>query len=427
MSKKLLDLEGLEKLVDKLKDYADSAGGGDESVIIRTQAEFNTLINSPSWLDATSIVFAGEFTHSGSIQIPQTVKKISGTNAAKITITNAHSGLGAFYYSSFNSGSILSNIIFECSSESSSTSVTGLKNFETVVSCKVYASSRTLAHAFSGCTNIVYCYGEAQAFNSRLVSAAAVFVSCERVVGSEGVATLNNIELSSTTGEGRAIVFLSCDTISDCKGQSLALGSDSAAFGARHCDYVSNVEIDVSKTNNPGELENNTVSYGFRDCKNMSNTVVNAQSEYGAAMCYWECINLTNCNGVASGSMGAVFYGCNGMTNCTKSGESALDVWWNNNENVDPDTCPEFREKFPDLANVKGSEIKNLVTEAPDDGKQYARQNKGWAEVVGVEVIDSLNSTSTTAALSANQGRVLNNKIDAAIQAAIQNTWNGEY
>lgn len=42
-------------------------------------------------------------------------------------------------------------------------------------------------------------------------------------------------------------------------------------------------------------------------------------------------------------------------------------------------------------------------------------------------VINNLNSTSTTAALSANQGRVLNEKIDAAIQAAIQNTWNGEY
>ncbi len=45
----------------------------------------------------------------------------------------------------------------------------------------------------------------------------------------------------------------------------------------------------------------------------------------------------------------------------------------------------------------------------------------------GPAIIDNLTSTSTTAALSANQGRVLNEKIDAAIQAAIQNTWNGEY
>lgn len=42
-------------------------------------------------------------------------------------------------------------------------------------------------------------------------------------------------------------------------------------------------------------------------------------------------------------------------------------------------------------------------------------------------IINNLTSTSTTETLSANQGRILSEKIDAAIQAAIQNTWNGEY
>jgi hypothetical protein len=62
------------------------------SKVIRTQAEFNELIASPTWLGATSVALVGLFTlstaNNSGIKIPATVKQIHGFNGAKITITN---------------------------------------------------------------------------------------------------------------------------------------------------------------------------------------------------------------------------------------------------------------------------------------------------------------------------------------------------
>ena len=55
--------------------------------VIRTQAEFNNLIASPTWLGAQSVALVGEFTANAGIIIPATVKQIHGFNGAKITVT----------------------------------------------------------------------------------------------------------------------------------------------------------------------------------------------------------------------------------------------------------------------------------------------------------------------------------------------------
>ena len=60
--------------------------------VIATQNDFETLIASPTWLDAKSVALVGQFTLStadnSGIKIPATVKIIHGFNSAKITVTN---------------------------------------------------------------------------------------------------------------------------------------------------------------------------------------------------------------------------------------------------------------------------------------------------------------------------------------------------
>jgi hypothetical protein len=66
-----------------------------------------------------------------------------------------------------------------------------------------------------------------------------------------------------------------------------------------------------------------------------------------------------------------------------------------------------------------GLQQKTPLFDAPSDGKQYARRDGEWSEVEktnisdGGEVVDSLDSTATDKSLSANQGRVLDEKITA--------------
>ena len=61
-------------------------------LVVRTQAQFEEMIASATWLDATSVALVGQFTYGAAnnsgIKVPSSVKQIHGFNGAKITITN---------------------------------------------------------------------------------------------------------------------------------------------------------------------------------------------------------------------------------------------------------------------------------------------------------------------------------------------------
>ena len=70
-------------------------GGGTPpcyDLIIRSQAEFESLIADPTWFDAQSVAFVGQFTLStpdnSGVKRPANVTRIDGYNNAKITVTN---------------------------------------------------------------------------------------------------------------------------------------------------------------------------------------------------------------------------------------------------------------------------------------------------------------------------------------------------
>ena len=57
--------------------------------IANTQAKFDAMIASATWLDSVNVLIEGQFTADACIVIPRTVKKIHGTKGAKLTVTNS--------------------------------------------------------------------------------------------------------------------------------------------------------------------------------------------------------------------------------------------------------------------------------------------------------------------------------------------------
>ena len=67
-------------------------GGGSDStydIVVKTQAEFEALIASPTWLDANSVALVGDggalkFTSGPGIIVPDTVERVDGYNKARV-------------------------------------------------------------------------------------------------------------------------------------------------------------------------------------------------------------------------------------------------------------------------------------------------------------------------------------------------------
>ena len=177
---------------------ANKGGGGGSSIydkVIRTQAEFDTLIASPTWLDAKSVCFIGdggtlEFTSSGSITIPVNVKNIKGLNSAKI------GGNGSFGYAELPTS-----------------------NDYSISDLSVIIFSEDWGTGFLNCTNLVNCY--ANVYGS---SSGIGFYNCTNLVNCEGTGE------GDPTGEG----FTYCKNLVNCNGQN------SYFIGFNSCSYLSN-------------------------------------------------------------------------------------------------------------------------------------------------------------------------------------------
>ena len=91
----MIEKSTIYQLIPVLKEY---------DKVIRTQAEFDALIASPTWLGAKSVAFFGAFTlstiNNSGILIPQTVEQIQGFNGATFNIENSKRGGSGLWYAS---------------------------------------------------------------------------------------------------------------------------------------------------------------------------------------------------------------------------------------------------------------------------------------------------------------------------------------
>lgn len=219
--------------------------------VITTQADFDSLVASDTWLNATSVLFVGEFAfdatnnNGNGILIPTTVKRISGTNKTKISILNlGPSGTTTYwgfgYNRSINSiaspvdNSVLDNINVEFSNAGTGSFVFGVLGFANVINCKCTHTGGTGSPvaAFGYCTNMIGCAGVSNKFS---------FYTCSNLVNCKADTS------DSTDVGGRADGFVACKRLTNCTGSASNSGAGQAYvyFG---CSYCSNCYADSYKT-----------------------------------------------------------------------------------------------------------------------------------------------------------------------------------
>jgi len=270
--------------------------------VIRTQAEFEALIDSPNWLDAVSVALVGQFTlstaNNSGIKIPATVKQIHGFNGAKITVTN-------FLY---NSSTAKGGLWYATRPTTPDYSIRDLE-----VDC-----TGTSGSGFYNCNNLSNCTGTGTG------GSGFGFYYCDNLSNCTGTGTGTGV---GDVGFG----FYYCNNLSNCKGEGTGTGGTGSGYGFCDCDYVSNCKGEGMGKN----------GYGFFSCDYISNctgTGTGTISGYG----FSTCKNISNCTGKGvdstDASNGFGFYNITRASNC-KDGGSDTDMWAGVNKGIDPDTC----------------------------------------------------------------------------------------
>ena len=199
-----------------------SGSGSGSSIydkVIRTQAEFDALISSDTWLGAKSVCFVGdggtlEFTSDRGITIPTSVYNIKGLNNAKIKALYLTYGSSA--YGTIGQRSISGLHISD-----------GTANSLGFISCfNLTNCSGDGRIVFSNCTNLVNCRGsqkndtmeETYIFDScnNLINCTS-YVSSENTGDSAGFGNCSNLSNCESKGS-TTFGFFTCANLSNCKG-----------------------------------------------------------------------------------------------------------------------------------------------------------------------------------------------------------------
>ncbi len=282
------------------KAYADNLIPYDK--VIRTQAEFNELIASPTWLGAESVALVGQFTYStannSGIKVPATVKQIHGFNSAKITITN-------FKY---NSSTANGGLWYDTLPQTDDYSIRDLE-----VDC---TGTGTGGLGFRNCTNLTNCTGTG----------------------------------TGTGSESFSFGFNNCTNLTNCTGTGAGTGTGNTGYGFDNCTNLTNCT----------GTGTGTYGYGFYYCTNLTNCTGKGTGTGLAGCGFYYCTNLTNCTGTGTGANGYGFNLCTKLTNCTgtgtgttngygfrnityasncKDGGSSTAMWGGDNKNINVETC----------------------------------------------------------------------------------------
>lgn len=169
------------------KGYVDGLISYD--YIVDSQAKFNTLVASGTWLGAKNVLFKVNVTRTGQITIPGTVEKIHAINNAEITFT----GITASQY---------------CLGYATAPTT---PNYE-IIGLRINTSSSLDAatiYGFKNCINLKNCYAS----------------------------------VTKTAGSGEAVGFWYCYRLTNCLG--IGIGATNSGSGFRNCHQLINCEAPV--------------------------------------------------------------------------------------------------------------------------------------------------------------------------------------
>ena len=344
--------------------------------IITTQEQFNTLKASSNWLGAKSVAFVGdggnlEFTFTGSITIPSTVKQIEGFNKAILHCTQTGAAF-CIAYSDLQQDTILKNIKLIINNISSYL-INAIRNVSNIYNCNIEIESEPYKvkynngfnfRGFTGCKNII---------NSSVITNVTwsdslvpqisqgsmlcpAFYSCENLINCD--ATIN-ANLKFPYGDCK--VFDGCKYLSNCRAL-ISVTSNAgdmlrySCFGS--CEYLSNCTGQTiiksnEDTSSSGYMTNAKV---FNSCKYLSNCTGSTNStgyRRVRSQTYYNCHRLVNCEGSALATLlpegstvdgshfaeGYVFESGSYYSNCKKIDPVTTNIWSGANLKRDDDSC----------------------------------------------------------------------------------------
>lgn len=215
-------------------------------VVIRTQAEFNQLIASPTWLNAVSVCFVGDggtlkfISRGRGIKIPQTVKQIQGINVAIIEVTefyfNPTNDKGGLWYDTLPTANDYSicNITLNCTSQvGPGVRSNGFCNCAQLLNCTGTGIGGTEAGTgvgFSNCTGLINCTGFGAAALSASAGTGMGFLGCTKLINCTGTG-------KSTGNVGFGVGFEDCTQLTNCAGTGISTGTGSG-YGFYNCSYL---------------------------------------------------------------------------------------------------------------------------------------------------------------------------------------------
>jgi len=210
------------------------------SKVIRTQAEFNELIASPTWLGAESVALVGQFTYSvannSGIKIPATVKQIHGFNSAKITVTNLKYNLytakGGLWYDTLPTTLDYSIRDLEVDCTGTDGSGRGFYNCTNLTNCTGTGTGLNGdGYGFYNCTNLTNCTGTGTG-----TSYGCGFYNCTNLANCTGTGT------GTSYGDGYG--FSNCTNLTNCTGK----GTGASGYGFVNITTASNCRDGGSTT-----------------------------------------------------------------------------------------------------------------------------------------------------------------------------------
>ena len=206
--------------------------------IIRTQAEFDALIASPTWLGAESVALVGQFTlstaNNSGIKVPDTVKQIHGFNRAKITVTNflynVTTAKGGLWYNTRPTTNEYSIRDLEVDCTGTGTGAVGT------------------GYGFRECTNLTNCTGTGTGTGAGGIGYG--FRGCTNLTNCTGTGTV-----TGTVGTGYG--FRECTNLTNCTGTGTGTGAVGTGYGFYDITYASNCKDGGSSTNMWGGTNKN--------------------------------------------------------------------------------------------------------------------------------------------------------------------------
>lgn len=271
-------------------DFVKVADFGDFDYVVSSQAKFNTLIGSSTWLGARSVVFLCDVdAQSRTVTLPSTVQQIEGLNhSIKNCCDFGYNSLPALVD---RSRMYIRNLHFYSSDDVPSESPSGIHNCVNLynITYKMNASAGSNVHnttlaVFDCCENLINCYGSFEYLSGDTTDKhLTVYSSCTELTNCYGSTACFDLSTAST-----CVVFNGCTLLKKCHAvidHTLGVTLDTTRYMYNMCNTLTQCDIVLDRSTSSCKI-----SLGFMFCFNLfkcdAGEDIYGSGGYGFSFCF---------------------------------------------------------------------------------------------------------------------------------------------